>query len=84
MLDLMHKYGNDYKLIFVGDATMSPYEITQPGGSIEYNNREAGAVWLRRLTECWPHAIWLNPEPEHFWQYRQSIYMVHNLSLIHI
>ena len=79
MLDLMHKYGNDYKLIFVGDATMSPYEITQPGGSIEYNNREAGAVWLRRLTECWPHAIWLNPEPEHFWQYRQSISMVHNL-----
>ncbi|MBL0207078.1 MAG: VWA domain-containing protein [Propionivibrio sp.] len=79
MLDLLHKYGNDYKLIFVGDATMSPYEIAQPGGSIEYNNREAGAVWLRRLTESWPHAIWLNPEPEHFWQYRQSISMVHEL-----
>ena len=79
MLDLLHKYGNDYKLILVGDATMSPYEIAQPGGSIEYNNREAGAVWLRRLTESWPHAIWLNPEPEHFWQYRQSISMVHEL-----
>ena len=79
MLDLLHKFGNDYKLILVGDATMSPYEIAQPGGSIEYNNREAGAVWLRRLTESWPHAIWLNPEPEHFWQYRQSISMVHEL-----
>jgi uncharacterized protein with von Willebrand factor type A (vWA) domain len=78
-LDVLHKYGNDYKLIFVGDATMSPYEIMQPGGSVEYNNAEPGAVWLRRLTDTWPHAIWLNPEPEHFWQYRQSISMIHNL-----
>jgi uncharacterized protein with von Willebrand factor type A (vWA) domain len=78
-LDLLHKYGNDYKLIFVGDATMSPYEIVQPGGSVEYNNPEPGATWLRRLTDTWPHAIWLNPEPEHYWQYRQSISMIHNL-----
>jgi uncharacterized protein with von Willebrand factor type A (vWA) domain len=78
-LDVMHKYGNDYKLIFVGDATMSPYEIVQPGGSVEYNNPEPGAAWLRRLTDTWPHAIWLNPEPEHSWQYRQSISMIHNL-----
>ena len=78
-LDVLHKYGSDYKLIFVGDATMSPYEIVQPGGSVEYNNPEPGAAWLRRLTDTWPHAIWLNPEPEHFWQYRQSISMVHNL-----
>lgn len=77
--DLLHKYGNDYKLIFVGDATMSPYEIVQPGGSVEYNNPEPGATWLRRLTDMWPHAIWLNPEPEHYWQYRQSISMIHNL-----
>ncbi|MBK7424333.1 MAG: VWA domain-containing protein [Propionivibrio sp.] len=77
--DLLHKYGNDYKLIFVGDATMSPYEILQPGGSIEYNNSEPGATWLRRLTDTWPHAIWLNPEPEQSWPYRQTISMIHNL-----
>jgi len=71
--DLMHKYGHDYRLIFVGDATMSPYEILQPGGSIEYHNEEAGAVWLRRLLDVYPKAVWLNPEPEQLWQYRQSI-----------
>ncbi|MBE2257277.1 MAG: VWA domain-containing protein, partial [Rhodobacteraceae bacterium] len=60
--DVLHKYGNDYKLILVGDAAMSPYEILQPWGSVEYNNAEAGATWLRRLTDTWPHAIWLNPE----------------------
>ena len=77
--DLLHKYGNDYKLIFVGDATMSPYEILQPGGSIEHNNSEPGATWLRRLTDTWPHAIWLNPEPEQSWPYRQTVSMIHNL-----
>jgi uncharacterized protein with von Willebrand factor type A (vWA) domain len=77
--DVMHKYGNDYKLIFVGDAAMSPYELVQPNGSIEYNNAEPGATWLRRLTETWPHAIWLNPESEHAWQYRQSTSLIHNL-----
>jgi uncharacterized protein with von Willebrand factor type A (vWA) domain len=79
MHDLLHKYGNDYKLIFVGDATMSPYEILQPGGSIEHNNSEPGATWLRRLTDTWPHAIWLNPEPEQSWPYRQTVSMIHNL-----
>jgi uncharacterized protein with von Willebrand factor type A (vWA) domain len=78
-LDLMHKYGNDYKLIFVGDATMSPHEILRPGASVEYNNKEAGAVWLRRMTDTWSHAIWLNPEPEHYWPYRQSIGLIHEL-----
>jgi len=78
-LDLLHKYGNDYKLIFVGDATMSPYEIIQPGASVEYTNAEAGAVWLRRLADTWPHAIWLNPEPEHYWPHRQSIALIHDL-----
>ena len=71
--DIMHKYGHDYKLVFVGDATMSPYEILQPGGSIEYSNDEAGAVWLKRLLELYPRAVWLNPEPEEIWPYRQSI-----------
>jgi uncharacterized protein with von Willebrand factor type A (vWA) domain len=72
-LDVMHKYGHDYKLIFVGDATMSPYEVLQPGGSIEYHNEEAGAVWLRRMLDVYPKAVWLNPEPEQLWPYRQSI-----------
>ena len=71
--DIMHKYGHDYKLVFVGDATMSPYEVLQPGGSIEYSNDEAGAVWLRRVLEVYPRAVWLNPEPEEIWPYRQSI-----------
>ncbi len=71
--DIMHKYGHDYKLVFVGDATMSPYEILQPGGSIEYSNDEAGAVWLKRMLEVYPRAVWLNPEPEEIWPYRQSI-----------
>ncbi|HZT63522.1 MAG TPA: VWA domain-containing protein [Burkholderiales bacterium] len=71
--DIMHKYGHDYKLVFVGDATMSPYEILQPGGSIEYSNEEAGAVWMKRMLEIYPRAVWLNPEPEEIWGYRQSI-----------
>ena len=71
--DIMHKYGHVYKLVFVGDATMSPYEILQPGGSIEYSNAEAGAVWLKRMLELYPRAVWLNPEPEEIWPYRQSI-----------
>jgi hypothetical protein len=60
--DILHKYGHDYKLVFVGDATMSPYEILQPGGSIEYSNEEAGAVWMKRMLEVYPRAVWLNPE----------------------
>jgi len=71
--DIMHKYGHDYKLVFVGDATMSPYEILQPGGSIEYSNDEAGVVWMKRMLEIYPKAAWINPEPEEIWPYRQSI-----------
>jgi len=74
--DLMHKYTPDYKVIFVGDATMSPYEILQPGGSVEYNNPEAGAVWLNRMIEQFPRFVWLNPEPEGLWQYRQSVTVI--------
>ena len=77
--EVLHRYGNDYKLIFVGDASMSPYEILHPGGGIEHWNEEPGAVWLGRLKEAFPHAIWLNPEPEHYWQYRQSIELVRKL-----
>ncbi len=79
VMDVIHKYPPDYKLIFVGDATMSPYEITYPGGSIEYMNEEPGAVWLRRLTDAYPAAAWLNPEPQRIWDYRQSIGIVRDI-----
>ena len=74
--DVIRRYNPDYRLIFVGDATMSPYEVLQPGGSVEYNNEEAGAVWLRRLVERFPKFAWLNPEPEGVWEYRQSIAVI--------
>lgn len=74
--DVLHRFTPDYKLIFVGDATMSPYEVVQPGGSVEYNNPEAGAVWLRRLADHFPHFAWLNPEPERLWEYRQSVSII--------
>jgi hypothetical protein len=74
--DLLHKYGRDWKLIFVGDAAMSPYELVQPGGSVEYANDEPGVVWLKRLIAAYRHAIWLNPEPERTWQYTRSTQMV--------
>lgn len=77
--DILRKYNKDYKLIFVGDATMSPYEILQPGGSVEYNNEESGAVWLDRLTQAFPKFVWINPEPQGVWQYRQSISIVQQL-----
>ncbi|MFL9922823.1 VWA domain-containing protein [Herbaspirillum lusitanum] len=77
--DVLRKYTPDTKLIIVGDATMSPYEIAQAGGSVEYNNEEAGAVWLQRFTSTFPRHIWLNPEPEGLWQYRQSIALIRQL-----
>jgi uncharacterized protein len=77
--DVIRKYPPDTKVIFVGDATMSPYEVLQPGGSVEYNNEEAGAVWLQRFTSTFPKFIWLNPEPEGLWQYRQSIAIIRQL-----
>jgi len=77
--DVLRKYTPDTKLIFVGDATMSPYEVLQPGGSVEYNNEEAGSEWLARFTSAFPKHIWLNPEPEGLWQYRQSISVIRQL-----
>jgi len=77
--DVLHKYSSDYKLIFVGDATMSPYEILQPGGSVEYNNPEAGAVWLQRFATQFPQHAWLNPEPEALWSYRQSVGLIRQI-----
>ncbi len=78
--DVIRKYNKDYKLIFVGDATMSPYEILQPGGSVEYNNEEPGAEWLQRLTNAFPKYAWINPEPQGVWQYRQSISIMQQLT----
>ena len=77
--DIAHKYGPDYKLVFVGDATMSPYEIVYAGGSVEHWNEESGAVWIKRLLNTYPKAIWLNPEPEQRWDYTPSIKLTREL-----
>lgn len=74
--DVIHTYGADYKLIFVGDASMSPYEVGRPGGSVEHWNEEAGGVWLQRLVDAWPRAAWLNPLAENYWGYTPSIGMI--------
>ncbi|WP_439641367.1 vWA domain-containing protein [Nevskia sp.] len=73
LFDVLRKYTPDYKVIFVGDATMSPYEILYPGGSVEHWNEEAGAVWFKRLLDAYPRTVWLNPEHEERWQYTPSI-----------
>ena len=70
--DVLHKYGHDYKLVIVGDAAMSPYEISHPGGSVEHFNEESGLAWMQRLTHVYPAAVWLNPTPEAHWGYSQS------------
>ncbi|MGH8667577.1 MAG: vWA domain-containing protein [Burkholderiales bacterium] len=77
--DVLHKYGHDYKLVFVGDATMSPYEITYPGGSVEHTNPEAGALWLERMLGVYEHAVWINPQPEAHWPYHESIEITRQL-----
>ena len=79
LLDITHKYGADYKLIFVGDATMSPYEIVYAGGSIEHWNDEPGAVWIKRLLNTYHKAIWLNPEPRDRWDFTPSIKLTREL-----
>ncbi|MEN5146183.1 vWA domain-containing protein [Brevundimonas diminuta] len=74
--DLIHKYPGDWRAIFVGDATMSPYEVTMPGGSVEHWNEEAGAVWLKRAREQWDKSVWLNPVPERHWSYTPSVGLI--------
>ncbi len=78
-MELLHKYGADYKVIFVGDASMSPYEIAVAGGSVEHMNQEAGQVWLKRVLDNWNKTVWLNPTPEKYWGYTHSIGMIHKL-----
>ncbi len=77
--DIIHKYGSDYRVIFVGDAAMSPYEVLSVGGSVEHFNEEAGAVWMQRLTQHFQKVVWLNPEAERAWQHTQSIVHVRKL-----
>ena len=77
--DVLHRIPHDWKVVIVGDATMSPYEIAMPGGSVEHWNEEAGAVWLQRLNEIYDKVVWLNPTPERFWNYTQSVQMVKEL-----
>ena len=78
-MDIAHKYGADYKLIFVGDATMSPYEIVYAGGSVEHWNEEPGAIWIKRLLNTYSKAIWLNPEPKQRWDYTPSVKIAREL-----
>ncbi len=77
--EVMHTYPSDYKLIFVGDASMSPYEIVYPGGSVEHWNAEAGVHWMERLLRTYPHAAWLNPIPKKWWRHTQSIEMIRQI-----
>ncbi len=77
--DILHKYGSDYKIIFVGDAAMSPYEITYSGGSVEHWNEEAGAVWLQRMKDKFPHIVWINPVAQQYWDYTQSTTILQQL-----
>lgn len=77
--EVLHTYGSDYKCIFVGDASMSPYEIAFPGGANEHWNAEAGQVWLERARLQWPDNLWINPVPEKYWPYTQSIRMIREI-----
>lgn len=77
--DLLRTYGPEYRLVVVGDAAMSPYEIVQPGGSVEHHNEEAGAVWLQRLTAHWRSAAWINPAPQAHWEWTQSTRLIRDL-----
>ncbi len=77
--DVLHKFPSDYKVVFVSDATMSPYEITYPGGSVEHWNEEAGAIWLDRVTQIYPNLVWLNPVQEKHWEYTPSIGLINQI-----
>ena len=79
VMDILHKFAHDYKIIIVGDASMSPYEINYPGGSVEHWNDESGQTWLKRITEVYHSAVWLNPTPEKHWGHGQSIQMTKTL-----
>jgi uncharacterized protein with von Willebrand factor type A (vWA) domain len=77
--DVLHRFPHDYRVVFVGDATMSPYEITYPGGSVEHWNEEAGAAWLQRVTQIYERLVWLNPTPRQHWGHTASIQLVREI-----
>jgi uncharacterized protein with von Willebrand factor type A (vWA) domain len=77
--EVLHTYPHDYKVIFVGDASMSPYEIVMPGGSVEHVNAEPGQTWIERVTRTYPACVWLNPVPENQWEFTQSVRMIRQL-----
>jgi len=77
--EILHKYNRDYRVIIVGDAAMSPYELLQVGGSVDHFNDEPGLVWLTRVQEAFPHTVWLNPEPQSDWQYTESTRLIGSL-----
>ena len=77
--DILHKYNRDYRVVIVGDAAMSPYELLQVGGSVDHFNDEPGVVWLNRVKEAFPHTVWLNPEPKDDWSYTESIRIINSL-----
>ncbi len=77
--DMLHKYPSDYRVVFVGDATMSPYEVTYPGGSVEHWNEEAGAVWLQRVAQIYERIVWLNPTPQAHWDHTPSIQVIREI-----
>ncbi len=79
IFEVMNKYSKDYKVIFVGDATMAPYEITHTGGSIEHYNEEAGAIWMKRMSESFDNMVWINPTPKDYWEHSYSIEIVKEL-----
>ncbi len=78
-LEILNKYSKDYKVVFVGDATMAPYEITHAGGSVEHWNEEPGAAWMERFSEIYDKVIWLNPTPQETWEYSSSVMMTQEL-----
>ncbi len=77
--DILHKFPSDYRVVIVGDAAMSPYEVAMRGGSSEHWNEEPGAVWLKRIVDVYPHLIWINPTSEKYWQYSQSTQMIQEI-----
>ena len=79
LFEIMNKYSKDYKVIFVGDATMAPYEITHVGGSIEHYNEEAGAIWMKRINDSFDNIVWINPTPKDYWEHSYSIEIVKEL-----
>ena len=83
-LDLLHKYGSDYRLIFVGDAAMSPYELLSVGGSVEYMSQDTGQAWLKRITNHFDKVAWLNPETPSYWQYTQTIGLIKDIMQGHM